>query len=148
MLDRQSLKPCYIAMGSDRRVRNENRTYPNAIHLFLSWALCHQYVRSLCKNQTPFFMAISSVMIRSRTIVHHLSRKMGFLGASDKSSSFVQYATSSAIPLGHNCGRPYAFLGNSSATHFPVPRFKSTEAEREFDDSQSHCINEVDDNQV
>ncbi|GLT71065.1 hypothetical protein SLA2020_431070 [Shorea laevis] len=86
-------------------------------------------------------MAIWSV-IRSRTIVHHLSKRVGFLGLlSDKNSwtsSLRQYGCSSAVPLGENFGNP--------ATHFPV-RFKSTEAAREFD-TQSQYINEVDDDQA
>ncbi|XP_059454767.1 2-oxoisovalerate dehydrogenase subunit alpha 1, mitochondrial-like [Corylus avellana] len=84
-------------------------------------------------------MAMSTVMFRSRTIAHHLSKKMGLLGVSGKdywTSSFIQNATSSPMPVGNNYGRPSAF--------FPLPRFKSTEAEREFD-SQSQYINEVDD---
>jgi hypothetical protein len=63
---------------------------------------------------------------------------MGFLGVVPGenywTSSFIQNATSSPMPVGDNYGRPSAF--------FPLPRFKSTEAEREFD---SQYINEVDD---
>ena len=67
-------------------------------------------------------------VIRSRTIAHHLSKKMGLLGVlnlSSWSSTTSSFQSSSST-------MPHAFFGDS-ATHFPVPRFKSTEAERELD---------------
>lgn len=67
-------------------------------------------------------------VIRSRTIAHHLSKKMGLLGVlnlSSWSSTTSSFQSSSST-------MPHAFFGDS-ATHFPVPRFKSTEAERGLD---------------
>ncbi|KAG6626102.1 2-oxoisovalerate dehydrogenase subunit alpha 2, mitochondrial-like [Carya illinoinensis] len=79
-------------------------------------------------------------LVRSRTFVHILSKKMRFLGVvpsrSSWDSSFMQYSSSSSaiLPLVDNKygSRPYAFFDNSP-TRFLVPRFKSTEPERDLD---------------
>lgn len=71
-------------------------------------------------------------VIRSRTIAHHLNKKMGLLGILNLSSSSSTSNSFHSMQLGDNHGRPHAIFGDS-ATHFAVRRFKSTEAEREFD---------------
>ena len=67
-------------------------------------------------------------VIRSRTIAHHLSKKMGLLGVLNLSS----WTSTTSSFQSSSSTMPHAFFGDS-ATHFPVPRFKSTEAERELD---------------